>query len=130
VAELTNRRGQAWGIAAEPTDRSAVPQFVRSGSALTGVRLLIKMLADDAAGAPRAALRWLARWSPAHPDALRPAPWLRRSDHAAAGAPPRRATQQPRPRRRRESRRDGLLVVPTLALVVPRLTELRRLFIA
>jgi NAD(P)-dependent dehydrogenase (short-subunit alcohol dehydrogenase family) len=49
VAELTNRRGQAWGIAAELTDRSAVPRFVRSGSALTAVRLLIEMLADDAA---------------------------------------------------------------------------------
>jgi hypothetical protein len=93
VAELTNRRGQAWGIAAKPTDRSAVPRFVRSGSALTGVRLLIKMLADDAAGAPRAALRWLARWSPAHPDALRPAPWLRSSrKHSAV------ETAQPQPK--------------------------------
>ena len=110
---------------------AAFPRFVRSGNALDAVRLLIEMLADDAA--VRAA-------GPHSPGAragrvcLRPhavgRPGGRWAHHRVAGAAPGRAAQQPACwRRRRIWRRRQSLIMPTVALAVPWLTELQRLFV-
>jgi bla regulator protein blaR1 len=110
---------------------AAFPRFVRSGSALDAVRLLIEMLADDAA--VRAA---------------GPTPLARALVACAAGRTPSGALAAGGPTTLVRVRRLGgepnsralaataylaaaaVLVVPTLALAVPWLTELQRLFVA
>jgi Zn-dependent protease with chaperone function len=110
---------------------AAFPRFVRSGSALDAVRLLIEMLADDAA--VRAA---------------GPTPLARALVACASGRTPSGALAVGGPTTLLRVRRLGgepnsralaatayltaaaVLVVPTLALAVPWLTELQRLFIA
>jgi len=109
---------------------AAFPRFVRSGNALDGVRLLIEMLADDAA--VRAA---------------GPTPLARALVACAAGRTPSGALAAGGPTTVLRVRRLGgrpnsravaataylaaaaLLVVPTLALAMPWLTELHRLFL-
>jgi Zn-dependent protease with chaperone function len=110
---------------------AAFPRFVRSGNALDAVRLLIEMLADDAA--VRAA---------------GPTPLARALVACAAGRTPSGALAAGGPTTLLRVRRLGgepnslvlaasaylaaaaVLMVPTLALAVPWLTELHRLFIA
>ena len=110
---------------------AAFPRFVRSASALDAVRLLIELLADDAA-VRAAGPTPLARALVACADGRAPAGAL------AAGGP----TTVLRVRRlggRGNSlvlamtaylAAAAVLVVPTVALAVPWLTELHRLFIA
>jgi bla regulator protein blaR1 len=110
---------------------AAFPRFVRSASALDAVRLLVEMLADDAA--VRAA---------------GPTPLARALVTCAAGRAPSGALAAGGPTTVLRLRRLGgrgnsialsigaylaaaaVLVVPTVALAVPWLTELQRLFIA
>jgi Zn-dependent protease with chaperone function len=110
---------------------AAFPRFVRSGNALDAVRLLIEMLADDAA--VRAA---------------GPTPLARALVACATGRTPSGALAVGGPTTVLRVRRLGgrpnsralaataylaaaaVLVVPTLALAVPWLTELHRLFAA
>ena len=110
---------------------AAFPRFVRSASALDAVRLLIELLADDAA--VRAA---------------GPTPLARALVACAAGRTPSGALAAGGPttviRVRRLCGRPnslpvavtaylaaaGVLIVPTIALAVPWLTELQRLFAA
>ena len=110
---------------------AAFPRFVRSANALDAVRLLIEMLADDAA--VRAA---------------GPTPLARALVACAAGRTPAGALAAGGPTTVLRVRRLGgrgnsialaigaylaaaaVLVVPTVALAVPWLTELHRLFIA
>jgi Zn-dependent protease with chaperone function len=110
---------------------AAFPRFVRSGNALDAVRLLIEMLADDAA--VRAA---------------GPTPLARALVACAAGRTPSGALAVGGPTTVLRVRRLGgrpnsralaataylaaaaVLAVPTLALAVPWLTELHRLFTA
>jgi Zn-dependent protease with chaperone function len=110
---------------------AAFPRFVRSANALDAVRLLVEMLADDAA--VRAA---------------GPTPLARALVACAAGRTPAGALAAGGPTTVLRLRRLGgrgnsivvamtaylaaaaVLVVPTVALAVPWLTELRRLFIA
>lgn len=110
---------------------AAFPRFVRSASALDAVRLLIEMLADDAA--VRAA---------------GPTPLARALVACAAGRTPSGALAAGGPTTVLRVRRLGgkgnsvvmaggaylaaaaVLVLPTVAVVVPWLTELHRLFIA
>ena len=110
---------------------AAFPRFVRSASALDAVRLLIELLADDAA--VRAA---------------GPTPLARALVACAAGRTPSGALAAGGPstvlRVRRLAGRGNsvtlainaylgaaaVLVVPTVALAVPWLTELHRLFVA
>jgi Zn-dependent protease with chaperone function len=110
---------------------AAFPRFVRSGNALDAVRLLIEMLADDAA--VRAA---------------GPTPLARALVACAAGRTPSGALAAGGPTTVIRVRRlggkpnsvplavaaylaaAGVLVVPTVALAVPWLTELQRLFAA
>jgi Zn-dependent protease with chaperone function len=109
---------------------AAFPRFVRSGNALDAVRLLIELLADDAA--VRAA---------------GPTPLARALVACAAGHTPRGALAAGGPTTVLRVRRLGgrpnsltlavtaylaaaaVLLVPTVALAVPWLTELQRLFI-
>jgi Zn-dependent protease with chaperone function len=109
---------------------AAFPRFVRSASALDAVRLLIELLADDAA--VRAA---------------GPTPLARALVTCAAGRAPSGALAAGGPTTVLRVRRLGgqgnsiavaaaaylaaaaVIVVPTVALAVPWLTELRRLFI-
>jgi Zn-dependent protease with chaperone function len=109
---------------------AAFPRFVRSGNALDAVRLLVEMLADDAA-VRAAGPTSLARALVACASGRAPRGAL------AAGGP----TTVLRVRRlggRPNSRTLGataylaaaaVLVVPTVALAVPWLTQLHRLFI-
>ncbi|RDH79067.1 M56 family peptidase [Mycolicibacterium moriokaense] len=110
---------------------AAFPRFVRSGNALDAVRLLIELLADDAA------VR-----------ATGPTPLARALVACASGPTPAGALAAGGPTTVLRVRRLGgrgnsivlamtaylaaaaVLVVPTVALAVPWLTELRRLFIA
>jgi Zn-dependent protease with chaperone function len=110
---------------------AAFPRFVRSGSALDAVQLLVELLADDAA--VRAAGR---------------APLARALVTCASGRPPSGALAAGgahtvlRVRRLSGSSNSlalsaaaylaaaGVLVVPTVALAIPWLTELERLFTA
>jgi Zn-dependent protease with chaperone function len=110
---------------------AAFPRFVRSASALDAVRLLIELLADDAA--VRAA---------------GPTPLARALVACAAGRTPSGALAAGGPTTVLRVRRLGglgnsiglsigaylaaaaVLVVPTVALAVPWLTELHRLFVA
>ncbi|WP_326546617.1 M56 family metallopeptidase [Mycolicibacterium sp. ND9-15] len=110
---------------------AAFPRFVRSGSALDAVRLLVEMLADDAA----------VRISG-------PTPLARALVACAAGHTPKGALAAGGPTTVLRVRRLGgrpnslalaagayaaaatVLVVPTIAVVLPWLTELQRLFAA
>ncbi len=110
---------------------AAFPRFVRSARALDAVRVLVEMLADDAA--VRAA---------------GPAPLARALVACAAGPTPSGALAAGGPSTVVRLRRLGgrgnslavaagayltaaaVLIVPTVALAVPWLTELQRLFIA
>lgn len=110
---------------------AAFPRFVRSGSALDAVRLLIEMLADDAA-VRAAGPTPLARALVACASGRTP------SGALAAGGPTtvlrvRRLSGRPNSRALAAGAylaAAGVLVVPTLALALPWLTELHRLFIA
>ncbi|UUO03136.1 M56 family metallopeptidase [Mycolicibacterium novocastrense] len=110
---------------------AAFPRFVRSGSALDAVRLLVEMLADDAA------VRTAG-----------PTPLARALVACAAGRTPSGALAAGGPTTVLRVRRLGgrpnslalaagayaaaatVLVVPTVAVVLPWLTELQRLFSA
>ncbi|MFV9636859.1 M56 family metallopeptidase [Mycobacterium neumannii] len=110
---------------------AAFPRFVRSGSALDAVRLLVEMLADDAA------VRIAG-----------PTPLARALVACAAGRTPSGALAAGGPTTLLRVRRLGgrpnsrvlaagaytaaaaVLVVPTFAVVLPWLTELQRLFTA
>ena len=110
---------------------AAFPRFVRSGSALDAVRLLIEMLADDAA-VRAAGPTPLARALVACASGRTP------SGALAAGGPTtvlrvRRLGGRPNSRALAATAylaAAAVLVVPTFALAVPWLTELHRLFIA
>ena len=110
---------------------AAFPRFVRSGSALDAVRLLVEMLADDAA-VRAAGPTPLARALVACASGRTP------SGALAAGGPTtllrvRRLGGQPNSRALAATAylaAAAVLVLPTLALAVPWLTELHRLFIA
>ena len=108
---------------------TAFPRFVRSGSALTAVRLLVELLADDAAvrtAGPRPLARALVTC------ACSPTP----AGALAAGGP----TTVVRVRRLSGPPNSlvcsvaaycaaaAILVIPTLAVAIPWLTELQRLF--
>ena len=108
---------------------AAFPRFVRSGSALDAVRLLIELLADDAAvrvAGPTPLARALVACAGGHTP----------SGALAAGGP----TTVVRVQRlcgegnslslavAADTAAAAILVVPTVALAVPWLTELHRLF--
>ncbi|MGE2835934.1 M56 family metallopeptidase [Mycobacterium sp. SMC-4] len=111
--------------------RAAFPRWVRSDNALTAVRLLIELLADDAAvrtTGPRPLARALVACASGR------AP----SGALAAGGPStlvrvRRLGGAPNSRLHAAgayAAAAAVLVVPTLAFAVPWLTELHRLFLA
>ena len=110
---------------------AAFPRFVRSGNALDAVRLLIEMLADDAA-VRTAGPTPLARALVACASGRTP------SGALAAGGPTtvlrlRRLGGRPNSRAVAATAylaAAAVLAVPTLALAVPWLTELHRLFLA
>ena len=107
---------------------AAFPRFVRSTNALNAVRLLIELLADDAAvrtAGPTPLARALVACAAGHtPSAL------------AAGGPTtvlrvRRLSGRPNSLVLSVATylaAAAVLVVPTVVLAVPRLTELQRLF--
>jgi Zn-dependent protease with chaperone function len=110
---------------------AAFPRFVRSAHALHAVRLLIELLADDAAvraAGPTPLARALVACASGHTP----------SGALAAGGPTtvlrvRRLGGRPNSRALAATAYLGaaaVLVVPTVALAVPWLTELHRLFIA
>ncbi|KUH88769.1 MULTISPECIES: M56 family metallopeptidase [unclassified Mycobacterium] len=111
--------------------RAAFPRFVRSASALDAVRLLIEMLADDAAvrtAGPtplaRALVACAAGRTPSGALAAGgPTTVLRL--HRLGGAPNSLALAACA-----YSAAAAVLVVPTIAVVLPWLTELQRLFAA
>lgn len=110
---------------------TAFPRFVRSGSALAAVRLLVELLADDAA-VRATGPRPLARALVACASARTPAGAL------AAGGPTtvvrvRRLAGRPNSRALSLTAylaAAAILVVPTVSVAVPWLTELHRLFSA
>lgn len=108
---------------------TAFPRFVRSGSALNAVRLLVELLADDAAlraAGPRPLARALVTC------ACGPTP----AGALAAGGPStvirvRRLSGPPNSRTvalAAYCTAAAVLVIPTIAVVVPWLTELHRLW--
>jgi Zn-dependent protease with chaperone function len=110
---------------------TAFPRFVRSGSALSAVRLLVELLADDSAvraAGPRPLARALVTC------ACGPTP----AGALAAGGPTtvirlRRLAGPPNSRAFAVAAycaAAAILVVPTLAVAIPWLTELQRLFLA
>jgi Zn-dependent protease with chaperone function len=110
---------------------AAFPRFVRSAHALHAVRLLIELLADDAAvraAGPTPLARALVACASGHTP----------SGALAAGGPTtvlrvRRLSGRPNSRVLAAGAylaAAAVLVVPTAALAVPWLTELHRLFIA
>lgn len=108
---------------------TAFPRIVRSGSALSAVRLLVELLADDAAVRATGS-RPLARALVTCASALTPAGAM------AAGGPTtvirvRRLAGPPNSRLLALAAylaAAAVLVVPTIAVAVPWLTELHRLF--
>lgn len=107
---------------------TAFPRFVRSGSALSAVRLLVELLADDAAvraAGPRPLARALVTC------ACGPTP----AGALAAGGPTaairvRRLSGPPNSQRvaiAAYGAAAAVLVIPTVAVAVPWLTELQRL---
>lgn len=111
--------------------RAAFPRFVRSASALDAVRLLIEMLADDAAvriAGPTPLGRALVACAAGHTPsgalaAGGPTTVLRL--HRLGGKPNSLALAACA-----YSAAAAVLVVPTIAVVLPWLTELQRLFAA
>ncbi|KDF02130.1 Zn-dependent protease with chaperone function [Mycolicibacterium aromaticivorans JS19b1 = JCM 16368] len=110
---------------------TAFPRFVRSGSALNAVRLLVEMLADDAA-VRTAGPAPLAR-------ALVTCATARTPKGALAGGGPTTLIRVRRLAGEGNSLAHSLaayataaavLVVPTVAVAMPWLTELRRLFLS
>jgi Zn-dependent protease with chaperone function len=110
---------------------AAFPRFVRSAHALHAVRLLIELLADDAAvraAGPTPLARALVACASGHTP----------SGALAAGGPTtvlrvRRLGGRPNSRALAATAylaAAAVVVVPTVALAVPWLTELHRLFIA
>jgi Zn-dependent protease with chaperone function len=110
---------------------AAFPRFVRSANALNAVRLLIELLADDAAvraAGPTPLARALVACASGHTP----------SGALAAGGPTtvlrvRRLGGRPNSRFLAATAylaAAAVLVVPTVALALPWLTELHRLFIA
>ena len=110
---------------------AAFPRFVRSANALSAVRLLIELLADDAAvraAGPTPLARALVACASGHTP----------SGAMAAGGPTtvlrvRRLGGRPNSLALAASAylaAAAVLVVPTVALAVPWLTELHRLFVA
>jgi Zn-dependent protease with chaperone function len=110
---------------------AAFPRFVRSANALNAVRLLIELLADDAAvraAGPTPLARALVACASGHTP----------SGALAAGGPTtvlrvRRLGGRPNSRLLAATAylaAAAVVVVPTVALAVPWLTELHRLFIA
>lgn len=110
---------------------AAFPRFVRSGSALHAVRLLVEMLADDAAvriAGPTPLARALVACAAGRTP----------SGALAAGGPTtvlrvRRLGGRPNSRvlaAGAYAAATAVLVVPTVAVVLPWLTELQRLFTA
>jgi len=110
---------------------AAFPRFVRSANALNAVRLLIELLADDAAvraAGPTPLARALVACASGHTP----------SGALAAGGPTtvlrvRRLGGRPNSRLLAAAAylaAAAVVVVPTVALAVPWLTELHRLFIA
>jgi Zn-dependent protease with chaperone function len=110
---------------------TAFPRFVRSGSALSAVRLLVELLADDSAvraAGPRPLARALVTC------ACGPTP----AGALAAGGPTtvirvRRLSGPPNSRAFAVAAycaATAILVIPTLAVAIPWLTELQRLFLA
>jgi Zn-dependent protease with chaperone function len=110
---------------------TAFPRFVRSGSALSAVRLLVELLADDSAvraAGPRPLARALVTC------ACGPIP----AGALAAGGPTtvirvRRLSGPPNSRAFSVAAycaAAAILVIPTLAVAIPWLTELQRLFLA
>jgi Zn-dependent protease with chaperone function len=108
---------------------AAFPRFVRSGNALDAVRLLIELLADDAAvrtAGPTPLARALVACASGHTP----------SGALAAGGPTtvlrvRRLGGRPNSRMLAATAyltAAAVLLVPTVALAVPWLTELQRLF--
>jgi Zn-dependent protease with chaperone function len=108
---------------------AAFPRFVRSGNALDAVRLLIELLADDAAvrtAGPTPLARALVACASGHTP----------SGALAAGGPTtvlrvRRLGGRPNSRILAATAyltAAAVLLVPTVALAVPWLTELQRLF--
>ena len=108
---------------------TAFPRFVRSGSALSAVRLLVELLADDAAvrtAGPRPLARALVTC------ACGPTP----AGALAAGGPStvirvRRLSGPPNSRLvalAAYGAAAAVLIVPTIAVAVPWLTELQRLW--
>jgi Zn-dependent protease with chaperone function len=108
---------------------AAFPRFVRSANALNAVRLLIELLADDAAvrtAGPTALARALVACAAGHTP----------SGALAAGGPTtvlrvRRLSGRPNSLVLSVATylaAAAVLVVPTVVLAVPRLTELQRLF--
>jgi Zn-dependent protease with chaperone function len=108
---------------------AAFPRFVRSTNALNAVRLLIELLADDAAvrtAGPTPLARALVACAAGHTP----------SDALAAGGPTtvlrvRRLSGRPNSLVLSVATylaAAAVLVVPTVVLAVPRLTELQRLF--
>ena len=111
---------------------AAFPRFVRSANALDAVRLLIELLADDAA------VRDRGPHSPGpRAGRLRVRPHARRARSPQADPPPSCgcAASAASPNSVPLSiaayvTAAAVLVVPTVALAVPWLTELQRLFTA
>ena len=111
---------------------AAFPRFVRSASALDAVRLAhrnARRRRRRSRGGPHSpgprAGRLRVRTHPVG------RPRRRRSDHRAARAPPRRASPTASPLAATAYlAAAAVLVVPTIALAVPWLTELHRLFTA
>ena len=110
---------------------AAFPRFVRSASALDAVRLLIELLADDAAvrapGPTPLARALVACASGRTPSGAMAAggPTTVVRVRRLAGRP-----QQPGDRAAAYLSAVAVLVVPTVALAVPWLTELQRLLYA
>ena len=110
---------------------TAFPRFVRSGNALSAVGLLIETLADDAAvrvTGPRPLARALVTCAAGHTPA----------GAMAAGGPTTVIRVQRLAGRPNSlvlsllaySAAAAVLVIPTLAVAIPWLTEIRRLFLA
>jgi Zn-dependent protease with chaperone function len=109
---------------------TAFPRFVRSGSALSAVRLLVELLADDTAvrvAGPRPLARALVTCAcgptPAGALAAGGATTVIRV-RRLAGPPNSRAFSLVA-----YGAAAAILVIPTLAVAIPWLTELRRLFL-
>ncbi len=108
---------------------TAFPRFVRSGSALSAVRLLVELLADDAAvraAGPRPLARALVTCacSPAPAGALAAGGLATLTRVRRLSGPPNSLGCSVAA----YCAAAAILVIPTMAVAIPWLTELRRLF--